>query len=59
MAVSNTWFMGTQNCDVCPQNTDEYELLEVGSKFLFGDYAMVVKDGKIQRVSLSRVYDVK
>jgi hypothetical protein len=32
---------------------------QVGTEFWSGDYAMVQKDGKITKVSLSRVYDVK
>ena len=47
------------NCSTCKSNTDTYELLQIGTGFLSGDYAMVQKDGKITKVSLSRVYDVK
>ena len=39
--------------------SDTYELLQVGTGFWSGDYAMVQKDGKITKVSLNRVYDVK
>lgn len=47
------------NCSKCKLNTDTYELLQIGTGFLSGDYAMVQKDGKITKVSLSRIYDVK
>lgn len=44
-------------CSACVATT--YELLQVGTGFWSGDYAMVQKDGKITKVSLNRVYDVK
>ena len=47
------------DCSKCKLNTDTYELLQIGTGFLSGDYAMVQKDGKITKVSLSRIYDVK
>ena len=46
-------------CSKCKLNTDTYELLQIGAGFLGVGYAMVQKDGKITKVSLSRVYDVK
>lgn len=47
------------DCSKCKLNTDTYELLQVGTGFWSGDYAMVQKDGKITKVSLNCVYDVK
>lgn len=47
------------DCSKCKLNTDTYEFLQIGTGFWSGDYAMVQKDGVIQKVSLSRVYDVK
>ena len=47
------------DCSKFKLNTDTYELLQIGTGFWSGDYAMVQKDGVIQKVSLSRVYDVK
>lgn len=32
---------------------------QIGTSFWSGDYAMVQKDGKIQKVSLKRIYDVR
>lgn len=43
----------------CKECADTYELLQVGTGFWSVNYAMVQKDGKITKVSLSRVYDVK
>lgn len=47
------------DCSKCKLNTDTYELLQVGTEFWSGDYAMVQKGGKITKVSLNRIYDVK
>ena len=52
-------FNAVDDCSKCKLNTDIYELLQIGTGFWSGDYAMVQKDGVIQKVSLSRVYDVK
>ena len=46
------------HCSTCSYNTKRYELLEVKSG-LINDYAFIQSDGKIQKVSLDRVYDVK
>lgn len=47
------------DCKACKLNTDTYELLQIGTGFWSGDYAIVQKDGKITKVALRRVYDVK
>lgn len=48
------------DCSKCKLNTDTYELLQIVVGFLsVGYYAMVQKDGKITKVPLSRIYDVK
>lgn len=44
------------DCKAC---ADTYELLQIGAGFLSVGYAIVQKDGKITKVALSRVYDVK
>lgn len=49
---------GVSDCSKCVFNTTEYELLGIGSNF-WGAYAMVQKDGKIEKVSLSRVHDIR
>lgn len=52
-------FNVVDDCSRCKLNTDTYELLQIGTGFWSGDYAMVQKDGKITKVSLNRVYDIK
>lgn len=52
-------FNVVDDCSRCKLNIDTYELLQIGTGFWSGDYAMVQKDGKITKVSLNRVYDVK
>lgn len=52
-------FNAIDDCSICKANADTYELLQIGTGFWSGDYAMVQKDGIITKVSLSRVYDVK
>lgn len=47
------------DCSKCKLNTDTYELLQIGTGFWSGDYAMVQKGGKITKVSLNRVYNIK
>ena len=47
-----------EDCDLCKQNSPIYELVSVGSNF-WGDYAMIQKDGLIEKVSLNRIYDLK
>lgn len=47
------------DCSKCKLNTDTYELLQIGAGFFGVGYAMVQKDGKITKVPLSRIYDVK
>lgn len=52
-------FNVVDDCSKCKLNTDTYELLQIGAGFLSVGYEMVQKDGKITKVSLSRIYDVK
>ena len=52
-------FNVVDDCGKCKLNTDTYELLQIGTGFWSGNYAMVQKDGKITKVSLNCVYDVK
>lgn len=47
------------DCSKCSLNTEDYELLQFGTGFWSGDYAMVQKDGRIKKVALSRIYDVR
>ena len=52
-------FNVVDDCGKCKLNTDTYELLQIGTGFWSGNYAMAQKGGKITKVSLNRVYDVK
>ena len=52
-------FNVVDDCGKCKLNTDTYELLQIGTGFWSGDYAIVQNEGKITKVSLNRVYDVK
>lgn len=45
------------DCSECMETT--YELISTGTSFWSGDYAMVVVDGQVERISLDRIYDVK
>jgi hypothetical protein len=49
------------NCATCSAFTKRYELLQVGigTGFFGEDWAMIIVDGEVKRVSLSRVYDIK
>lgn len=47
------------DCSKCELNTREYELIQIGTSFWSSDYAMVQYDGKIEKVSLNRVYDIR
>ena len=47
------------NCTECNLLDMRYELIQIGTSFWNGDYAMVQKDGQIEKVPLDRIYDVK
>ena len=48
------------SCSECPPFSGVYELISVCTGgFLKGDYAIVQKDGHIEKVPLNRIYDVK
>lgn len=48
-----------ESCSSCKDLEQEYELLSVGSSFGIGDYAMILNGGKVERVSLDRLLDVR
>lgn len=50
-------FNVVDDCRKCDLNTRAYELLQIGTNF-WGSYAMVQHNGRIENVSLSRVYDI-
>jgi hypothetical protein len=45
-------------CSQCGYNTARYELVELVSG-IFNDYAFVQNDGRITKVPLENIYDVK
>lgn len=47
------------DCSRCMSTAPECELLKIGSGFWIGAYAIVQIDGRIEKVSLSRIYDVR
>ena len=49
-----------KSCEGCGLKEQEYEIIKVGHSLFIGDWAIVLSaDGKIGRVALNRVYDVK
>ena len=46
------------DCSKCGYKTKRYELVEIVSG-IFNDYAFVQSNGKIHKVSLDRVFDIK
>ena len=45
------------NCELCGTNK-EYELLETHCSF-WNNYAVIVKNGKLEKVAMSRVYGIR
>ena len=52
------YFNGVPNCSECGYRKKRYELIEIVSG-IFNDYAFVQSGGKIRKVSLDRVFDIK
>ena len=50
---------GIPDCKSCHEFDPICELLSVGTSFWNGDYAMILRDGKIEKVSSDQIYDVK
>lgn len=48
-----------ENCSKCSINNKECEIISTGSNFWNGDYAIVLVDGEMKKVSMSRLYDIK
>lgn len=46
------------DCNTCTYNTQEYKILDFVHT-LFGSYALVEAGGKVQRVSISRIKDLR
>lgn len=47
------------NCEVCEEKNKEYELLQFACDIDGNDYAFILREGKISKVKLHRVFDVK
>ena len=52
------FFGGTPNCGDCAYQKQRYVLVDIKPGF-FGDYAFVQSNGRIIKVSLNKVYDIK
>lgn len=60
MYMNNDGLFGkVRNCADCLAQDHQYEIIDVSSIFLGGDYAIVLKDGKNTKISLTRICDVK
>ena len=46
------------DCSKCSYDAP-CELISIGSSFWSGDYAMILRNGQIEKVSLDRVYDIE
>lgn len=46
------------DCNKCELKNRIYDVIEVGSNF-WGGYAIVSYDGKLEKVSLDRIFDIK
>lgn len=46
------------DCEECADKNEIYGLVNVGYNRSVGDWAMVMKNGIIKRVSLDRVFDI-
>lgn len=55
---TQSMFNVIDDCSKCECNNRMYELIKVGSDF-WGSYAIVLFKGKPEKVSLSRVIDIK
>ena len=52
------YFDEIPHCAKCSLKNKTYELIDIKHGF-FNDYAFVLADGKISKVSLDRVYDIQ
>lgn len=46
------------DCKKCSHQITRYDLIQIGSNF-WGSYAIVQVKGKLEKVSLDRVYDIQ
>lgn len=48
-----------ENCKQCSINNKECQIISTGTSFWSGDYAVVLVDGEMKKVSMSRLYDIR
>lgn len=48
-----------EDCSKCSMNNKECQIISTGTSFWSGDYAVVLVDGEMKKVSMSRLYDIK
>lgn len=48
-----------EDCSKCTLNNKECQIVSTGSNFWSGDYAIILIDGKFEKVSQSRLYDIR
>lgn len=48
-----------EDCNKCTLRNKECQIVSMGSNFWSGDYAIVLIDGKFEKVSQSRLYDIR
>lgn len=48
-----------KNCKDCPEDPYEYQILQLGVTLLGKPYVLVLYDGKIKKVHIDRLYNVR
>ena len=48
-----------EDCNECTLRNKECQIISTGSNFWSGDYAIILIDGKFEKVSQSRLYDIR
>lgn len=51
-------FEMVEDCNKCELRNRIYDVIEVGSNF-WGGYVIVSYDGKLEKISLGRIFDIK
>lgn len=57
----DTQLMYTQveDCNKCTLRNKKCQIISTGSNLWSGDYAIILIDGKFEKVSQSRLYDIR
>lgn len=48
-----------EDCNKCTLKNKECQIISMGYNFWSGDYAIILIDGKLEKVSQSRLYDIR